>query len=64
MTVGYWPELSAAGLKPEDADTVFLTHFYPDHVEWNTGGGADNSPSFPKARYVANVADVAAFKSP
>ena len=57
-------ELSAAGLKPEDVDTVFLTHLHPDHVGWNTSGGADNSPSFPKARYLANEADVGAFKSP
>lgn len=57
-------ELSAAGLKPEDVDTVFLTHLHPDYVGWNTSGGPDNLPSFPKARYVANEADVGAFKSP
>jgi glyoxylase-like metal-dependent hydrolase (beta-lactamase superfamily II) len=57
-------ELSAAGLSPDDVDTVFLTHLHPDHIGWNTSGGADNLPSFPKARYVANEADVGAFNSP
>lgn len=57
-------ELSAAGLGPDDVDTVFLTHLHPDHVGWNTSGRADNLPSFPKARYVANEADVGAFQSP
>lgn len=57
-------ELSGAGLKPEDVDTVFLTHLHPDHVGWNTSGGADNSPSFPRARYLAHQADVDAFRSP
>ena len=57
-------ELSAAGLNPEDVDTVFLTHLHPDHVGWNTTGGANNSPSFPRARYVAHQADVGAFKAP
>ena len=57
-------ELATAGLKPEDVDTVFLTHLHPDHVGWNTSGGANNSPSFPRARYVAHEADVGVFKSP
>ena len=57
-------ELSAAGLKPDDVNTVFLTHLHPDHVGWNTSGGTNNSPSFPRARYVANEADVGAFKTP
>jgi glyoxylase-like metal-dependent hydrolase (beta-lactamase superfamily II) len=42
--------LQAAGLTPEDIDTVVLTHGHPDHI----GGNVDSAgkPMFPKARYV------------
>ena len=39
-------ELSAAGLKPDDVNTVFLTHLHPDHVGWNTSGGTNTRPAF------------------
>ncbi len=31
-------ELQKAGVRPEDIDTVFLTHLHPDHVGWNLTG--------------------------
>ncbi|MCH7736724.1 MAG: MBL fold metallo-hydrolase [Chloroflexi bacterium] len=61
-------ELQAAGFQAGDIDTVFLTHLHPDHVGWNVsrpgGNGADESATFPNARYVANEADWAAFETP
>jgi glyoxylase-like metal-dependent hydrolase (beta-lactamase superfamily II) len=42
--------LKQAGLRPEDIDTVILTHGHLDHI----GGAIDaqGKPAFPKARYV------------
>jgi len=44
------PNLRAAGVAPEEIDTVILTHGHPDH----TGGNIDSEGklAFPKARYV------------
>jgi glyoxylase-like metal-dependent hydrolase (beta-lactamase superfamily II) len=41
--------LISSGIKPEDIDTVFITHAHPDHI----GGTLDNEgkPNFPNARY-------------
>ena len=58
-------ELNSAGLKAEDVDTVFLSHLHPDHVGWNLSrGGSPPTPTFPRARYVANQADWDVFKAP
>ena len=58
-------ELQAAGFQAGDIDTVFLTHLHPDHVGWNVSrSGAEESPTFPNARYVAHEADWAAFDTP
>ena len=29
-------QLRAAGVDPEDVDTVLITHLHADHVGWNT----------------------------
>lgn len=46
------PELAAAGFKPEDIDTVFLTHLHVDHC--GTAArleGESYTATFPKAAY-------------
>ena len=58
-------ELQAAGVRPDEVDTVFFTHLHPDHVGWNLSqGGANPRPTFPQARYVVHQADWEAFKRP
>ena len=58
-------ELQSAGVRPEDVDTVFITHLHPDHVGWNLSrGGADPRATFTGARYVFHQADWDAFKTP
>ena len=42
--------LQLAGYKPEDIDTVFLTHFHGDHINGLTN--AQNQAIFPNARIV------------
>lgn len=48
-------ELAALGVKPDDVDTVFMTHAHPDHVGWNLT--LDRKPTFARARYVLSQAD-------
>jgi glyoxylase-like metal-dependent hydrolase (beta-lactamase superfamily II) len=46
-------ELHSLRIKPEDVDTVIITHLHRDHVGWNaipTGDGLQ--PTFPRAQYV------------
>jgi glyoxylase-like metal-dependent hydrolase (beta-lactamase superfamily II) len=47
--------LAAVGVKPEDIDTILVTHLHPDHV----GGLVDGAgqPVFPKAELVVHQAD-------
>ncbi len=51
--------LSAAGVAPEDVDTVVLSHLHFDHTGWNTVDGDDGSPVplFPNARHVVQQAE-------
>lgn len=42
--------LALAGYKPEDIDTVFLTHFHGDHINGLTN--AQNQAIFPKAQII------------
>lgn len=44
------PNLQAEGIKPEDIDTVILTHGHPDHIGGNTD--SEGRPTFPNARYI------------
>ncbi|MFE6050448.1 MBL fold metallo-hydrolase [Kitasatospora sp. NPDC056446] len=59
---GHFPELLAAGVRPEDVDAVVNTHLHADHVGWNTTG-KDGSwvPTFPNAEYYLPAADRAFF---
>ena len=44
---------SGAGVRPDDVDYVFCTHFHVDHVGWNTRlVNGRWEPTFPNARYV------------
>jgi len=57
--------LSAAGVSPEDVDTVVLTHLHVDHIGWNTAerdGG--RVPTFPRARYVIRDGELTLWKNP
>jgi glyoxylase-like metal-dependent hydrolase (beta-lactamase superfamily II) len=58
-------KLAAAGVRPDDVQTVILGHLHPDHVGWNVqprGGGY--RLTFPAARYIAHRADWDAFHTP
>ena len=48
-------DMAAKGIRPEEIDTVFISHLHSDHVGWNVVGN-DGSvvPAFPNARYVAH----------
>ena len=51
---GTWLEdLAAAGVTPQQVDTVVCTHLHVDHVGWNTRlEGGRWVPTFPKACYI------------
>jgi glyoxylase-like metal-dependent hydrolase (beta-lactamase superfamily II) len=44
------PNLQSEGIKPDDIDTVILTHGHLDHIGGNTD--SEGRPAFPNARYV------------
>ncbi len=45
-------DMRRKGVKPEDLDTVFLTHLHGDHVGWNMREDGDaTQPTFSNARY-------------
>jgi glyoxylase-like metal-dependent hydrolase (beta-lactamase superfamily II) len=54
--------LALAGYKPEDIDTVFITHGHGDHIQGLTM--ADGKPAFPKAKLVMGETDFGAFTRP
>ena len=53
MRTTFMQDLAAAGVTPNDVDTVLCTHLHFDHVGWNTHL-VDGKwvPTFPKARYL------------
>lgn len=56
--------LAAAGVRPEDVDTVICTHFHVDHVGWNTRLEDGRwVPAFPNARYLFTRDEWAFWKS-
>jgi glyoxylase-like metal-dependent hydrolase (beta-lactamase superfamily II) len=48
-------ELAAAGIAPEDVDTVVITHLHTDHVGWAVVG--TGTPYFPNAQYLLQRAE-------
>src|SRR5437867_12920466 len=47
---GLLPELAAAGVQPEDVDSVFVTHLHVDHCgTCAVDGGGHLRPAFPNA---------------
>jgi glyoxylase-like metal-dependent hydrolase (beta-lactamase superfamily II) len=50
----------AAGITPEEVDTVINTHLHFDHCGWNTTRKENGSivPTFPNARYFAHRGEV------
>jgi glyoxylase-like metal-dependent hydrolase (beta-lactamase superfamily II) len=62
LPIGSFPErLRAAGVEPEDVDTVIFTHLHFDHVGWATDGEA---PFFPNATHHAHALDWADWVGP
>lgn len=57
--------LQDEGVRPEDIETVVLTHLHPDHVGWNVlEEGGQRRLTFPRARYIVHQADWEAFQTP
>src|SRR3954451_13994063 len=62
MPIGSFPDrLRAAGVAPEDVDTVIFTHLHFDHVGWSTDG---ETPFFPRAQHHAHAIDWAYYYGP
>ncbi|MBL1097277.1 MBL fold metallo-hydrolase [Streptomyces coffeae] len=58
LNTDYLGNLAAAGVRPEDVDTVICTHVHGDHVGWNTHQvDGEWRPTFPNAAYVISRAD-------
>jgi glyoxylase-like metal-dependent hydrolase (beta-lactamase superfamily II) len=43
--------LAAAEIKPEEVDTILITHAHPDHL-WGVADASDTERTFPNAEYV------------
>jgi glyoxylase-like metal-dependent hydrolase (beta-lactamase superfamily II) len=55
LPIGTFPDrLAAAGVRPEDVDTVIFTHLHFDHVGWATDG---ETVFFPRAAHHAHAVD-------
>jgi glyoxylase-like metal-dependent hydrolase (beta-lactamase superfamily II) len=49
--------LAAAEIKPEEVDTVLITHAHPDHL-WGVADATDTERTFPNAEYVIGEAEL------
>jgi len=49
--------LAAAEIKPEEVDTVLITHAHPDHL-WGVTNASDTERTFPNAEYVIGEAEL------
>jgi len=49
--------LAAAEIKPEEVDTVLITHAHPDHL-WGVADASDTERTFPNAEYVIGEAEL------
>lgn len=49
-------ELAAAGVGPDEVDTVLFTHLHGDHTGWNLDRDT-GAPRFPRARYLVPRGD-------
>ena len=49
--------LAAAEIKPEEVDTVLITHAHPDHL-WGVTNASDTERTFPKAEYVIGESEL------
>ena len=58
-------DLAAKDIRPEEVNTVFISHLHSDHVGWNVvEQGEKLVPAFPNARYVMHQADLDHFRNP
>ncbi|WP_315737244.1 MULTISPECIES: MBL fold metallo-hydrolase [unclassified Bradyrhizobium] len=48
--------LKAAGIRPEDIDTILISHFHPDHI-FGLLGEDTNAPVFPSAEIIVAAAE-------
>lgn len=49
--------LAAAEIKPEEVDTILITHAHPDHL-WGVANAGDTERTFPNAEYVIGEAEL------
>src|ERR1700743_2991304 len=58
LNTDYLLNLSRAGVRPDDIDTVLCTHLHPDHSGWNTQlSDGKWVPTFPNAKYLVSAKD-------
>ncbi|WP_342670823.1 MBL fold metallo-hydrolase [Pseudonocardia acaciae] len=58
LDTDYLGQLAAAGVHPDDVDTVICTHLHGDHIGWNTHlADGEWRPTFRNAEYLIARAD-------